>query len=126
MRKFKLLVITIVLGLVSFVFAGCEDVKVESIEFNKDGVITLVKGSQDFEVFANVIGDDSKLIATALPYNAKNRNIVFSIKDTSIAKITNNKIIAISEGVTSLTASTEDGQFPVSLMIRVVSEKLKI
>ncbi len=121
MKKLRLLVIMLILSLSSIIFVGCNNVNVESVEFNKSGPIVLVEGTE-IDVYSNILLDDSKLIATALPKNATNRKIFYSIDNTSIAKISNNKITALSEGVTYLTASAQDGKFPTSIAIKVVKQ----
>ena len=59
--------------LTSILFVGCNEIEVTGVEFNKSEPIVLVKGSSNFEVYSNIIEDNSKLVASVLPKNASNK-----------------------------------------------------
>ena len=59
MKKTGIFIILCVLSFSLFLFTGCNEIKVESIEFNRTEPITLIKGSENFEIFTNIINDDS-------------------------------------------------------------------
>lgn len=119
MKKLKFLLLSICLLSASLCFVGCEEVKVESVKFNQQK-ITLVEGTNNFEIFANVVEDNSKLVATVLPYNAKNRTVSFKVDNSNIIEISGNNIIAKSEGVAYVTVTTKDGNFSTSVVVEVV------
>ena len=125
MKKLIYLFFAISLLSASFLLTGCNTVKVQNIQLNQQK-ITLAMDSEGFDIATNVVADNSKLVATALPYNAKNRNITFSISDTTKAKIENNKVIPVAVGVTYITATTEDGNFSTSATIQIVQEKQQL
>ncbi len=125
MKKLKIFMLLICLFATSICFYGCNEVKVQSVSFNQQK-ITLVEGSTDYEVFANVVANNSKLVATVLPYNAKNRAVSFEVDNSEIIEIVNNKIHAKSEGVAHITVTTKDGNFSTSAVVEVVSETSKL
>ena len=58
-----------------------------------------------------VLGESAKLIATVLPTNATNKAIIWKSSNEAIAKVNNGLVTSISEGVTTISAITKDGNF---------------
>ncbi len=70
------------------------------------------------------VGEILNLEAIISPINATNTNVLWNVKDSSIVNIVSNKlqttVTGISEGTTTITAKTEDGNFIASCQITVV------
>ena len=74
-----------------------ETIKVESIALNKTQV--------DMQV-----GDTTSLVVSFTPQNATNKEVTWEVDDESVATVDKNGIItAISEGTTTLTVTSADG-----------------
>lgn len=90
------------------------DVKVTGITINKDSVY--------LEIMTDEIRDSVQLIATILPSNAANKQIIWNSRDTTIAKVSANglvKPVLYNEGLTLVYAKTADGSFQDSCIIYV-------
>ena len=75
-----------------------ETIAVESVEFNINSV----------ELAVN---DTVELVATVLPENATNKEIIWDVADGEIVSVENGIITALSEGSTTITVTTIDGGF---------------
>ena len=75
-----------------------QDIPVSGINLNK----------QQMEL---VEGEEENLIATVVPENATNKNIIWSSADEKIAKVENGIVRGISAGTTTITAKAEDGAY---------------
>ena len=65
-------------------------------------------------------GLSETLAATINPSDATNKNITWTSSSTSVATVdTTGKITAISEGTTTITATTEDGEFTATCEVTV-------
>lgn len=83
--------------------------KVESITLNKTE-LTIVEGGEEM------------LIATILPEDASNKNVIWESTDKSIAKVSSAGVVtALNIGKTTITATSEDGYFSVTCFITVES-----
>lgn len=68
------------------------------------------------------VGASVQVEAIVSPSNATNEKVVFEIDDPSIATVTEDGLLtAISEGVVTLTVTTDDGGFSDSKMIEVLT-----
>lgn len=68
------------------------------------------------------VGASIQLEAVVSPANATNQNIVFEADDMSIATVTEDGLLtAISEGVITVSVTTDDGGFSDSKMIQVLT-----
>ncbi len=76
--------------------AGREAIQVESISLDKT----------ELEITE---GDNATLVATVLPENADNKNVIWSSSNAEIATVEDGVVTAIKEGETTITAKTEDG-----------------
>lgn len=54
-------------------------------------------------------GETLVLTATINPYNATNKNVVWSSSNTSVATVVDGKVAALKAGTTTITVTTEDG-----------------
>lgn len=72
------------------------------------------------------IGNTELLIASVLPYNATNQNIIWSSSNSSIATVNNGSVTAKTEGTVTITATTEDGNFTATCEVRCMSYTLPV
>ncbi len=89
-------------------------VAVESVSLNLNSIEIINKQSD-------------KLIASVLPNNASNRNVVWSSSNKNIVALSNDgTIIACSPGTATITATTEDGDFSVSCEVTVLPRTFNV
>lgn len=88
-----------------------KDIKVESIELNKD--------TMDIKV-----GDSETLTATVNPENATNKNVTWASADEKIATVENGKVVGVSAGTTMVTVTSEDGKFSDSCIVNVKASEV--
>lgn len=77
--------------------AKVEDIIVEEITLDKTE-LTLEEGSS------------YTLIPTIIPSDSTDKTIIWKSENENVAKVENGKVTAISEGTTTITASTKDGK----------------
>jgi len=66
------------------------------------------------------VGNSSTLTATIAPTNASNKNVTWASSNTNIATVdTNGKVIAIANGTTTITVTTNDGNKTASCTVIV-------
>lgn len=88
-----------------------KDIKVESIELNKD--------SLDLKV-----NEEETLSVTFNPENATNKNVTWTSADEKIATVENGKVIGVSAGTTMVTVTSEDGNFSDSCIVNVKASEV--
>lgn len=66
------------------------------------------------------IDESETLIATILPENATNKNIIWSSSNENIATIENGKIIPVGAGNTRIQATTEDGNYSAYCNVTII------
>lgn len=81
--------------------------------------VTGITLSQD--KIALSVGETATLTAGVAPDTAKNKNIIWSSKDASVAGVENGVITAKEPGVTIIVAQTEDGGYKDFCIVRVAS-----
>ena len=81
--------------------------------------VTGITLSQD--KIALSVGETATLTAEIAPDTAKNKNIIWSSKDASVAGVANGIITAKEPGVTIIVAQTEDGGCKDFCIVRVAS-----
>lgn len=82
----------------------------ETISVPERIFVTGVKLNKNVETLNE--GDTTTLIATVLPENVTNKNVTWSSSNEDVATITDNGIItAKKEGKTTITVTTEEGNF---------------
>ena len=86
--------------------------------------ITLDKTSVELTV-----GDTLQLTPTVIPDNATNKNIIWTSSNEDVATVENGKITTLTEGNTTIEATTEDGNFKAKCEVavnNVILESLQI
>ena len=86
--------------------AGRDAVQVESISLDKTE-LPLTEG------------DKETLVATVLPENADNKNVIWSSSDESVATVKDGVVSAIKEGEATITAKTDDGGKTATCAVKV-------
>ena len=69
-------------------------------------------------------GGSSTLIATVIPENATNKNVIWTSSDNSKATVVDGVVTGVAEGSTTITATTEEGNFTASCVVNVASATL--
>ena len=87
-----------------------QDIPVSGINLNK----------QQMEL---VEGEEENLIATVVPENATNKNIIWSSADEKIAKVENGIITGISKGKTTIKVLTADEKYMAECEVTVLEKK---
>lgn len=90
--------------------AGRDTVHVESISLDKT----------ELELTE---GDTATLVATVLPENADNKNVIWTSSDESVATVYDGKISAIHTGSVIISAKADDGGFEAKCQM-IVKEKV--
>jgi len=65
------------------------------------------------------VGDTVTLTATVTPSNATNKAVSWSSTNTSVATVTNGTVNTLKAGTATITATTSDGNFSSSCVIKV-------
>lgn len=69
------------------------------------------------------IGDTFKLNANVFPHTSHNKDVTWTSSNNSVATVDNNGIVtARSEGETTITVTTKDGNFKDSTVVNVIKE----
>ena len=64
-------------------------------------------------------GDNVKLIATVMPTNATNKNVIWTSSDESIATVQNGTVTGLKAGNVTITVTTEDGSYKATCTVTV-------
>lgn len=102
---------------------GFTDFCVVNVEFPKDDKrpVTGIKLEQN-SVTLSKIGETVKLKATVLPADADNPNIQWDSSDRTVCLVMNDgTVVAIGDGSSIITATTEDGGFSAQCVVVVKS-----
>ncbi|UXX79141.1 Ig-like domain-containing protein [Reichenbachiella carrageenanivorans] len=75
--------------------------------------------SLDDDAASIEVGKTHALVATVLPANASNKKVTWSTSDASIATVVDGVLTAIGEGVATITATSEDGNFTADFTVTV-------
>ncbi len=67
-------------------------------------------------------GDEQTITATVSPDNAANKNVIWSSSDKDVASVAGGKIIALAEGIATITVTTEDGGFTATCKVTVTDD----
>ncbi|OUP59405.1 Ig-like domain-containing protein [Butyricicoccus pullicaecorum] len=71
----------------------------------------------------NHVGENYQVTAHVLPTNATNRTVAWTSSNPEIVTVdTNGKITAVKNGVATITATTQDGNYTASCEVRVNSD----
>lgn len=69
------------------------------------------------------IGESVQLTATVLPEDAENKKVIWSSLDEKVCKVVDGFVLAVGEGTTVITATTEDGGFTAKCVVTVNVQK---
>lgn len=82
-----------------------------------------IKLNKDVLVMSHV-GASEQLVATVLPENATNKNVIWSSSNPGVAFVTNSgKVTLMGEGIAMVTAKTEEGGFEAYCLVKKGNEK---
>jgi hypothetical protein len=70
------------------------------------------------------VGKTLTLVATVLPDKAANKKVTWKSDNEKVARVNNGIVNAISEGMATITVTTDDGNKAASCVVRVVSSTL--
>ena len=88
-------------------------------------VISVESVSLDKTELELIEGDKATLVATVLPENADNKNVIWNSSNEEIATVEDGVVTAIKEGEATITAKTEDGEKTATCSVTVI-DKSKI
>ena len=75
--------------------------------------------SLDNKTVSLLVDATEQLTATIFPENATNKKIMWSSNNSNVATVTDGLITAISAGIATITATTEDGNFTATCKVTV-------
>ena len=76
--------------------------------------------SLDKSTISLEIKETRQLTAAITPKNATNKNIIWSSSHPDVASVTNGLVTALKNGITVITAKTEDGGFTATCSVKVM------
>ncbi|MDD3376524.1 MAG: Ig-like domain-containing protein [Candidatus Riflebacteria bacterium] len=78
--------------------------------YAKWSLIAVTSLSLDYSNLSMILGQSKTLIATILPNDAADKTVTWHSSNNSVATVNNGLIIAVAGGVTTITATSVDGQ----------------
>lgn len=72
-------------------------------------------------VLSLVEGNSDTLTATVTPTDATNKTVSWKSSDTGVATVSNGKVTAVSAGTATITATTSDGGYTASCVVKVTA-----
>lgn len=72
------------------------------------------------------IGDEFNIEATVLPNNAKYKDVIWNVKDTSVISLTDGKVKALKEGTTTITVTSVDQGKTATCTVTVTKQTTQI
>lgn len=103
------------------VFKNAENGLAEEVTINQTGreAIQVESISLDKTELEITEGDKETLVATVLPENADNKNVIWTSSDESVATVKDGVVTAIKAGEATITAKTEDGEKTATCSVTV-------
>ena len=99
--------IVLLLLLVIFAVDCKKEISVTDVKLNKSSLTLVVYESE-------------KLISTVLPEKATNKKVIYTSSDNSVATVASNGlVVGLSEGTTTITVTTDDGNFSATCIVDV-------
>lgn len=86
-----------------------EDVAVESISLDKTSI-------------SIAVGSEYTLVATVKPTDATNKSVIWTSDNEKVAKVEAGKVIAVSGGTATITATTADGNYTATCKVTVTQK----
>ena len=109
MKTNKLLAAFSMLAVLASAVTGCEGKKDVAVQ-----KISLSKSSLDIKT-----GEEAALTVTFTPENATNTNVTWNTGNPSVASVTDGVVKGLSEGTSTITVVSEDGNFSASCLVSV-------
>jgi uncharacterized protein YjdB len=120
-------------GIASFVGAGNATIVARTVEgdFLATCSATVTVACTGISLNKNsttgVLGSSETLIATVLPANASNRNVIWTSSDNIVATVSNNgKVNFTGPGNAVITAKAEDGDFSAACNVTVTANVIAV
>ena len=98
----------------------CAGLSIRPVFGKTPAIVPVTEITLDLSDVVLNIGSHETLTATVSPSYATNKQLVWTSSDSSIATISNGKIVAVSVGKTLITAATVDGSVSASCEVTVV------
>ena len=114
MKKFKFALFAIMVSIMAFTFASCDDDEVKDVSVTG---VTITPSSLDLKV-----GSTGTLTAAVAPTNATHKDIVWSSSDDKVATVDNGTVTAVAVGTATITAKTEEGGFSATATVTVTQD----
>ena len=145
LNYFLTIIVTIIVYLIIHFYGNTvrEEILLEKKGYENDvskppinNIISIVKKDEPIDVDVNKIklstnkvtmkvGGKIKITAKVEPENATNKNLVWVSSDPSIAKVdSNGNVVALKEGVVTITAKTRDGMVRETCVITIKPVKI--
>ena len=107
-------VATVADGKVTAIKAGKTTITATSEDGGKTAVCevtvnALMEVFLDYTSAEMAVGEELYLTATVTPADAENRNVIWKSSDTSVATVSDGRVRALSPGVVTISAMTEEG-----------------
>lgn len=105
-------------GLVTAISVGSTDITVTTEDGDKQAACTITVQNRPVSVtgislnktsLTMAVGKTEALVATIIPENATNQELLWESSDNQIATVKNGVVTAVSAGTANITATTEDG-----------------
>lgn len=106
-----------------------DDVGGNSIKLNitVNNVVVSVTNVTLNETSINLVrGDSRTLVANVLPNNADDKSINWSTNNSSVATVSNGKVVAVGTGTAIITATTVDGNKTATCNVTVTNSSLSV
>jgi len=113
MKKILLKIISVTILLLILTIGCKKDKNVTNVTLDKDNV-TLE------------IGETATLTATVHPHDAANKEVLWTSSSTDVATVTNGIVTAKGIGSTTITVTTEDGNYTATCTVKVAPEWVEI
>ena len=97
-------------------------ITVSKVEFYKSPDVIAVTGVTLNKTSTSIgVGGTETLTATVAPAEATNKTVSWSSSDVSVATVSNGVVTGVSAGVSTITATTEDGSFTATCTVTVTA-----
>ena len=115
-------------GIIEAIGVGETTITVTTLDGGYTATLTVVVTAPEIPVagiYTNVgavemnVGDRTTIVATVLPLNATNREVIWTSSNSSVATVENGVVRAISSGTATITVTTVDGEYRAYVYIVV-------
>ncbi len=98
------------------------NVEVKNI-VNDQTIVPITSISLNKDSLSLYVGEAEKLVATILPNNASDLNLVWTSSNSNVATVENGKIVAKTAGITTITVSNVDGTRSATCNVTVIEKE---